>query len=134
MTGDDHPRSWIGVFQTTLFVSLQSSGRSRAAELAVPPGPRDLGRSSAAEANRQRKTRRKAGIIFAIFASYPFIDRQNFQHPFVRINRYAPRLRVELEIERSFAFGELDDFAPGRRADLELDVERHAKDGRRLFL
>src|SRR5262245_39112211 len=80
------------------------------------------------------KTRRRAGIIFAIFTSSPFVDSQNFQNPLVGIKRHALGLRVELEIERLFAFGDSDDFAPSRAAGLELDVERHAKDGRRLFL
>src|SRR5262249_849491 len=54
MTGDDQPRSWIGVFQTTLFVSLQLSGRSRASEWPVPSSPRNCGQSSPAYAIRRR--------------------------------------------------------------------------------
>src|SRR5215467_9276465 len=53
MTGDDQPRSWIGVFQTTLFVSLQLSGRSRASECPVPSGPRNCGQLSPAYAIRR---------------------------------------------------------------------------------
>src|SRR5262249_1763415 len=54
MTGDDQPRSWIGVFHTTLLVSLQLSGRSRASECPVPSGPRNCGQSSLAQAGGRR--------------------------------------------------------------------------------
>jgi hypothetical protein len=41
ITGDDQPRSWIGVFHLTWFVSLQFNGSPIESEHPSPFGPRN---------------------------------------------------------------------------------------------
>src|SRR5260370_19818553 len=43
MTGDDHARPWMGVFQRTFWVSLQVIGRPMAVDTPSPSGPRNCG-------------------------------------------------------------------------------------------
>lgn len=45
-TGEDHPRPWMGVFQTTFPVSLHSSGRSFVEAWPFAEGPRNAGHGS----------------------------------------------------------------------------------------
>src|ERR1041385_2646894 len=62
MTGVDQPRSWIGVFQVTLLVSLQCSGRPVAVEWPSAVGPRKSGQSVSANAEgaKQRQINSRA--------------------------------------------------------------------------
>lgn len=55
ITGEDHPRPAMAVFQRMFCDSLHSIGRPRSMECPSPPGPRNWGQSSAWRARVDRK-------------------------------------------------------------------------------
>src|SRR5512138_224822 len=65
ITGEDHPRSWMAVFQTTLLVSLHESGVFAAIACPFRSGPRNSGQLAVepADANKPDDRRNKTATI-----------------------------------------------------------------------